>query len=297
MKIKGGIQLNLNHEQVINIIKNALNEDIGTGDITTDTLIPDSHWSEAYITAKEEGVIAGLPIVQTVFELVDTHIRFEYLKQDGEQVTYGEHLAMITGSTASILKGERLALNLLQRLSGIATKTAHLKDLVKDYPVRIVDTRKTTPGLRILEKYAVKIGGGDNHRMGLYDAVMIKDNHIQAVGSISDAILKAKKAIPHTMKVEVEVEDLAGVKEAVDAGADIIMLDNMPPEVMRKAVELIDGRAITEASGNITADNIQAAAASGIDVISMGTLTHTIRSMDISLNISPKKIEELESRH
>ncbi len=289
--------MNWNHEVVTDIIKTCLREDIGSGDVTTESVVPEDHWSEAYITAKEEGVIAGLPLVKKIFEFVDCHLRFEYLKQDGDKVTYGDHLAKITGSTASILKGERLALNFLQRMSGIATKTADLKELIKDYSVRIVDTRKTTPGLRIFEKYAVKVGGGDNHRMGLYDAVMIKDNHIESVGSITTAIEKARKAIPHTMKIEVEVEDLVGVKEALEAGADIIMLDNMSPELMKKAVELIAGRAITEASGNIDETNIQSKAASGIDVISMGTLTHTIRSMDISLNINPKKIEELNSRH
>lgn len=290
--------MNWNHEMIDEIIHMGLKEDIGTGDVTTDSVVPEGHRSEAYMTAKEAGVVAGLPLAQRIFQHIDPHVHFEMVRQDGDTVQFGDHVAKITGSTRSILKGERLALNFVQRMSGIATKTASYKDLVKDFPnLRIVDTRKTTPGLRILEKYAVKVGGGHNHRMGLFDAVLIKDNHIEAAGGIRLAIDLARQSIPHTMKIEVEVENLEGVKEALDAGADIIMLDNMAPDVMRQAVQMIDGRAITEASGNITHENIRAAAASGIDVISMGTLTHTIRSLDISLNINPKKVEELESRH
>lgn len=290
--------MNWNHELVIEIIKTALREDVGTGDLTTEAVVPVDHWSEAYITAKEQGVVAGLVLVEKVFHYLDSRLQFQYIKKDGDQVHFGDHLAKIVGSTASILRGERVALNFLQRMSGIATKTAQLKSLVESYPVRIVDTRKTTPGLRILEKYAVKVGGGDNHRMGLYDAVMIKDNHIQTVGSITEAIGKARNVISHTMKIEVEVEDLAAAKEAVAAGADIIMLDNMSPEMMREAVQLIAGRAITEASGNINEETIQKAAATGVDIISLGALTHTIRSLDISLNISTQKIEDLAAgRH
>lgn len=290
--------MNWNHELVIEIIKTALREDIGTGDLTTEAVVPVDHWSEAYITAKEQGVVAGLVLVEKIFHYLDSRLQFQYIKKDGDQVHFGDHLAKIAGSTASILRGERVALNFLQRMSGIATKTAQLKSLVESYPVRIVDTRKTTPGLRILEKYAVKVGGGDNHRMGLYDAVMIKDNHIQTVGSITEAIGKARNAISHTMKIEVEVEDLAAAQEAVTAGADIIMLDNMSPEMMREAVQLIAGQAITEASGNINEETIQKAAATGVDIISLGALTHTIRSLDISLNISTQKIEDLTAgRH
>lgn len=290
--------MNWNHELVIEIIKTSLREDIGTGDLTTEAVVPVDHWSEAYITAKEQGIVAGLVLVEKIFHYLDSRLQFQYIKQDGDQVHFGDHLVKIAGSTASILRGERVALNFLQRMSGIATKTAQLKSLVESYPVRIVDTRKTTPGLRILEKYAVKVGGGDNHRMGLYDAVMIKDNHIQTVGSITEAIGKARNAISHTMKIEVEVEDLAATQEAVAAGADIIMLDNMSPQMMREAVQLIAGRAITEASGNINEETIQKAAATGVDIISLGSLTHTIRSLDISLNISTQKIEDLAAgRH
>lgn len=290
--------MNWNHELVSEIIKMSLREDMGTGDLTTEAVVPPDHRSEAFITAKETGIVAGLVLVEKVFQYIDHRLQFEYFQQDGDQVHFGDHLAKITGATASILPGERVALNFLQRMSGIASRAAQIKSLVLDYPVRIVDTRKTTPGIRLLEKYAVKVGGGDNHRMGLYDAVMIKDNHIQTVGSITEAIKKARKAIPHTVKIEVEVEDLAAVKEAVVAGADIIMLDNMSLEMMREAVLLIAGQAIVEASGNIDENTIQKVAATGVDIISLGTLTHTIRSMDISLNINPQKIQRLsEGRH
>ena len=295
-KVGGVIILNWNHDMIMDIIKRGLKEDLGTGDMTTDSVVPEEHVSEAYITAKEEGVVAGLPLADKIFKYIDSNLHFEMLKKDGDKVEFGDHLAKITGSTRSILKAERMSLNFLQRMSGIATKTAHYKNLVKDYDVRIVDTRKTTPGLRILEKYAVKIGGGDNHRMGLYDAVMIKDNHIEAAGDIQTAVEKARKAIPHTMKIEVEVEDLDGVKESLEAGADIIMLDNMTNDVRKKAVEMMDSRAIAEASGGITEETIAGVAASGVDVISLGTLTHTIKSLDISLNINPQKIENLVSQ-
>ncbi|MCK4258575.1 MAG: carboxylating nicotinate-nucleotide diphosphorylase [Halanaerobiales bacterium] len=277
-----------------------LKEDLGSGDITTDSVVPNEHISEAYVTAKEDGVIAGLPLAKMIFKYIDPELDFDFLIQDGDSVKYGDHMAKITGSTQSILKGERLVLNFLQRLSGIATKTAYYKSLIThpgvNKPVRIVDTRKTTPGLRVLEKYAVKVGGGHNHRMGLFDAVMIKDNHIEAAGGIIPAVKKAREAIPHTMKIEVEIEDFDGLKEALEAGADIIMLDNMSPEKMKEAVRIVAGRAIVEASGNITDQNIQAVAETGIDVISMGTLTHTIRSLDISLNISPQKIDNFADK-
>lgn len=290
--------MNWNHEMIREIIQMGLREDLGTGDVTTDSVVPEDHRSEAYMTAKESGVVAGLPLAQRIFQQIDPDLQFEMIRTDGDRVAFGDHLVKISGSTRSILKGERLALNFVQRMSGIATKTASYRELIMDYPdLRIVDTRKTAPGLRLLEKYAVTVGGGHNHRMGLFDAVLIKDNHIEAAGGIRQAIELARKAIPHTMKIEVEVEDLAGVGEALKAGADIIMLDNMCPELMRQAVDLIAGRAITEASGNITHETLRAVAASGVDVISMGTLTHTIRAMDISLNINPKKVEELESRH
>ncbi|SJZ52340.1 carboxylating nicotinate-nucleotide diphosphorylase [Selenihalanaerobacter shriftii] len=276
--------MNLNKEEVLKIIDNALEEDLWTGDITTEAIIDKSRQITGTFLAKESGVIAGLEVVKMVFKKVDSKLNFKFLIDEGTKVEAGEEIAEISGVASSILTGERLALNFLQRMSGIATKTAKYKKLVTDYDVRIVDTRKTTPGLRILEKYAVRIGGGSNHRLGLYDAVMIKDNHIRAVGGIKEAVKRAKANIPHTMTVEVETEDLADVKEALEARADIIMLDNMSSKMMKEAVELIDGEAIVEASGGITNETIAEVAATGVDVISLGTLTHTINSLDISLN-------------
>jgi nicotinate-nucleotide pyrophosphorylase (carboxylating) len=268
----------------LEIIDNALREDIGTGDISTEAVVGAGEQVTATILAKDKGVIAGLEVAALVFERVDEMIKFKPLVEEGAQVEYGTEIAKVSGLSSSILIAERLALNLLQRMSGIATKTNYYKSLVADYNVRIVDTRKTTPNLRILEKYAVRVGGGANHRFGLYDAVMIKDNHILAVGSISKAVKQARKNIPHTMKIEVETENLIDVKEALEAGADIIMLDNMDVKMMREAVELIGEQAIIEASGGITAENIVEVAKTGVDVISLGTLTHSIKSLDISLN-------------
>ncbi|OCL26479.1 nicotinate-nucleotide diphosphorylase (carboxylating) [Orenia metallireducens] len=276
--------MSLNRDRVLEIIDNALREDIGTGDISTEAVVGAGEQVTATILAKDKGVIAGLEVAALVFERVDEMIKFKPLVEEGAQVEYGTEIAKVSGLSSSILIAERLALNLLQRMSGIATKTNYYKSLVADYNVRIVDTRKTTPNLRILEKYAVRVGGGANHRFGLYDAVMIKDNHILAVGSISKAVKQARKNIPHTMKIEVETENLIDVKEALEAGADIIMLDNMDVKMMREAVELIGEQAIIEASGGITAENIVEVAKTGVDVISLGTLTHSIKSLDISLN-------------
>ncbi|WP_018249594.1 carboxylating nicotinate-nucleotide diphosphorylase [Orenia marismortui] len=276
--------MNLNKEMVLKIIDNALREDIGTGDITTQAVIDQDQEMTADILAKEDGIIVGLDVAFWVFEYLDSSVEFRPLVKEGERVERGTIIAKVSGLTTSILTGERLALNFLQRMSGIATKTAYYRSLVKDYDVRIVDTRKTTPGLRILEKWAVKLGGGANHRFGLYDAVMIKDNHIRAVGGIQEAVNRARQNIPHTMKIEIETESLADVKEALVAKADIIMLDNMSFEMMEEAVRLIANKAIVEASGGITAENIIEVAKTGIDVISLGTLTHSIKSLDISLN-------------
>ncbi|TDX48222.1 carboxylating nicotinate-nucleotide diphosphorylase [Orenia marismortui] len=276
--------MNLNKEMVLKIIDNALREDIGTGDITTQAVIDQDQEMTADILAKEDGIIVGLDVAFWVFEYLDSSVEFRPLVKEGERVARGTVIAKVSGLTTSILTGERLALNFLQRMSGIATQTAYYRSLVKDYDVRIVDTRKTTPGLRILEKWAVKLGGGANHRFGLYDAVMIKDNHIRAVEGIQEAVKRARQNIPHTMKIEVETESLADVKEALAAKADIIMLDNMSFEMMEEAVRLIANKAIVEASGGITAENIIEVAKTGIDVISLGTLTHSIKSLDISLN-------------
>ncbi|MCT4620883.1 MAG: carboxylating nicotinate-nucleotide diphosphorylase [Marinisporobacter sp.] len=265
------------------IIKNALIEDMNYGDTTTDLLIDDSSVSEAYMVAKESGVIAGLYVAERVFKLLDENIVFKVLKKDGTLVEKGEKISEIKGSTKNILKGERLALNLLQRMSGIASASRKYADLVKNYETRIVDTRKTTPNLRILEKYAVGVGGCYNHRFNLSDAVMIKDNHIKAVGSIKTAVRKIRENIPHTTKIEVEVTSLKELEEALDIGADIIMLDNMDLDNMKRAVEITKGRAILEASGNITLERIKDIATIGVDVISVGALTHSVKAMDISL--------------
>lgn len=272
-----------NKETIEDIIKNAIREDLWLGDITTDNLITPDKMADAYIVLKEEGVVAGLQVARMVFEQLNPQLQFKELVGDGELLSEGEKIVKIKGSTRDILKGERLALNFLQRLSGIATRTREYTEIVKDYPVRIVDTRKTTPNLRILEKYAVTVGGGYNHRMNLSDAVMIKDNHITAAGGIKETIKKVRENVPHTAKIEVEVEDLTGVEEALQAGADIIMLDNMNLEMMSRAVKMIDGRAIVEASGGITEESLKNVAATGVDVISVGALTHHIKSLDISL--------------
>ncbi len=274
-----------NDELVNEIIRKAILEDIGMGDVTTDNLIEADHQSEAFVLAKEKGIIAGLNVARMVFKHFDQHIEFKPLFKDGDKVKAGDKVAKLRGSTKAILKGERVALNFLQRLSGIATKTHHCVTLVKDFPVRVTDTRKTTPTLRILEKYAVAIGGGYNHRMGLYDAVMIKDNHIIAAGGILKAVNALRSKIPHTVKIEVEAENMAEVKEAVEARADIIMLDNMDTKTMFDAVNYINGRAIVEASGGITEKNIREVAKTGVDVISIGALTTHVESLDISLEV------------
>nr|WP_300302902.1 carboxylating nicotinate-nucleotide diphosphorylase [Anaerosolibacter sp.] len=267
------------------IIRHALKEDMNYGDVTSDTLIPLEAMAAARMTAKEDGVIAGLAVAEMTFKTVDSTLSFVALKKDGDTVKKGDHIAEIKGSIRGILKAERLALNLIQRMSGIATLSKAYADEVEGYTTRVVDTRKTTPGLRILEKYAVKVGGCHNHRFNLSDAVMIKDNHIKAVGSITKAIEMVRQSIPHTMKIEVEVESLAQLQEALEAKADIIMLDNMDTDTMRDAVKITGGRAILEASGNITKERLREIAAIGIDVISVGALTHSVKSLDISLNI------------
>lgn len=269
-----------------NVILHTFHEDLPQGDITTDSLVGDYARSRAYFIAKESGVIAGLHVSKRAFQLLDNTILFTEKVQDGALVESGEVIAMIEGNTRAMLKAERTALNFLQRLSGIATKTRSFRDKLQDLPVRIVDTRKTTPGLRLLEKYAVRVGGGHNHRHCLSDGVLIKDNHIKAAGGIKQAIELARKSIPHTMKIEVETESLAQVQEALDSRADIIMLDNMSLEMMAEAVKLIDKRAIVEASGNVTLDTVEAIAATGVDVISAGALTHSAPALDISMRIT-----------
>lgn len=273
-------------------IRGWLAEDIGSGDITTETTIPGDSRSKAVIHVKESGIIAGLPVARLVFDVVDPSLVFEAKVQDGERVDRGTVIAIVEGSTHSLLIGERLALNLMQRLSGIATKTRMFVDALEGLPVRLVDTRKTTPGHRLLEKYAVRVGGGANHRFGLYDAVMIKDNHIKGAGGIQAAVEAARRKIPHTMKIEVETESLAQVEEALACGADIIMLDNMATAMMKEAVARIKEAAphvIVEASGGVSLDTIHAIASCGVDVISVGGLTYSFHALDISLDLNAKK--------
>ena len=265
------------------IIKMALEEDLGHGDLTTEYLINPLTKGKARIWAKEAGVVAGLPVAKRVFEILGDVV-FQSEVVDGDVVQRGTTLAYVEGKAQVLLSGERVALNFLQRLSGISAKTRELVDKVKPYKARLVDTRKTTPMLRILERYAVRLGGGFNHRFCLDDAILIKDNHIQAVGGIDKALELAKKKCNHNTKITVEVTNLEEAKEALSGGADIILLDNMSPALMADAVKMINSRALVEASGNINEDNIQAVAATGVDIISLGMLTHSIKSMDISMD-------------
>ncbi len=267
-------------------------EDIGTGDISALAAVPDTHRSKGVLHVKEDGVIAGLPVAAAVFAAIDAGLVFRTCVEEGTQARRGTVIAEVEGSSRSILSGERLALNLLQRMSGIATKTRSYVDALEGAPARLVDTRKTTPGLRQLEKYAVRIGGGHNHRFGLYDAVMIKDNHIKAAGGIASAVQSARAYIPHTMKIEVEVESHAQVTEALEAGADIIMLDNMPTLDMEQAVRMIKTQSphiVIEASGGVTRETLRAIALTGVDVISVGGLTHSVPALDISLDLNERK--------
>ncbi|MFP4608173.1 MAG: carboxylating nicotinate-nucleotide diphosphorylase [Candidatus Natronoplasma sp.] len=273
----------MNEHRVKKIVERAVDEDLGTGDITTESVVDKEDTSHGKIIFKENGVLAGLPVAEMVFHEIDQSLDFNALREEGSEVDVGETVAKLSGKTRSILKGERLALNFLQRMSGIATNTREYVNEVEEYDVKVVDTRKTTPNLRILEKYAVRTGGGTNHRMGLYDCILIKDNHIRSIGSIEEAVEKAKKHYP--VKIEVEVESMEGVKEAVDASADIIMLDNMSIGKMKEAVEFIGDKAVIEASGGIDLNNIESVAGTGVNIISVGALTHHIRSLDISLDL------------
>ena len=265
------------------IILRALKEDMPMGDITTDSTVPENEECQANLITKENGVVAGLEVFERVFELLNANAVIERFVKDGSHVANGTRMLHISGNARAILKGERTALNLLERMCGIATATHRFTIILEGTGSKIVDTRKTAPGLRYLDKYAVRAGGGANHRFCLSDGVLIKDNHIKAAGGITNAVRMARKTVPHTIRIEVETESLEQVKEALDAGADIIMLDNMPPETMREAVKFINGRALTEASGNITAEKADAVAKTGVDMISSGSLTHSVKAMDISL--------------
>ena len=268
------------------IVKEALLEDIGSGDITTNLTIPSDSISSAVIIAKEIGVIAGIEVSKAAFKVLDDSIEFNAKLKDGSRVNVGDIIAEIKGNTRAILSAERVALNIIQRLSGIATITSKYVLLVSHTNARIVDTRKTTPLLRRMEKYAVTVGGGLNHRFGLDDGILIKDNHIAACGSITKAVDAAKQRAAHTLKIEVEVTNLKELEEAISAKADIVLLDNMDIEQLREAVKLADGRVLLEASGGVNEASVRAIAETGVDIISVGALTHSPKALDISLNIS-----------
>jgi nicotinate-nucleotide pyrophosphorylase (carboxylating) len=275
--------------QIEEIVDHALAEDLGKGDVTTEALISSDQRGTGFIVAKKEGILAGIEVAKQVFHRVAPELKVEILLEDGAGVKPGSKAAKVSGSIASILKAERVALNFLQRLSGIASETNRYVARVEGLPVRIMDTRKTTPGLRSLEKYAVRVGGGTSHRMNLSDGVLIKDNHLAALRSqrlnIKEIIARARQNAPQRLPVEVEVRTVPEALEAVEAGADIVMLDNMNLEDMRKAVKSIHGRTLIEASGGITLDNVRAVAETGVDFISIGALTHSARALDISLEL------------
>ncbi len=268
------------------LILDALSEDLGTGDITTESCIPADAVSTGFFRAKMDGVFCGMAVLERVFRLVDEKVAVTPLVSDGDRVKKGENIAKITGPSRSVLCGERVALNLVQHMSGIATATRKAVEAVEGTGAVIVDTRKMTPGLRVLEKYAVKAGGGRNHRFNLADGILIKDNHIVAAGGIAQAIEAVRRTAPHTLKIEIECETAAQVQQALDAGADIIMLDNMSVEDMRACVRLIDRRAVTEASGNMGERDLREVAETGVDIISIGALTHSVAALDISLKFS-----------
>jgi nicotinate-nucleotide pyrophosphorylase (carboxylating) len=275
----------LKPEDYAEIIRAGLREDTPGGDVTTTGLFDEQERGEAKLIAKAAGVIAGLDVAEAVFADIETGFMFRKHKQDGERVAPGDLIAELSGTKRALLTGERLALNLLQRMSGIATMAAAFVGAVKDFPVTILDTRKTAPGLRVLDKYAVRCGGATNHRMTLSDLAMIKDNHIKLAGGIAAAVAKLQKNAPG-VRIEVETETLDDVREALAAGADIIMLDNMPPDMMQEAVAIIGQRAQTEASGNVSLENVRAIAATGVNFISIGALTHSVKALDISMRVA-----------
>ena len=269
--------------QADQLIRMALQEDITSEDVSTNAVMPTEVKGTVDLIAKEDGIIAGLDVYARVFQMLDEKTEIDFKCKDGDEVKKGELMATLTGDIRVLLSGERVALNYLQRMRGIATYTRQVAKLLEGSKVTLLDTRKTTPNCRVFEKYAVRVGGGCNHRYNLSDGVLLKDNHIGAAGSITKAITMAKEYAPFVRKIEIEVETLEQVKEAVEAGADIIMLDNMTPEVMKQAVELIDGRAQTECSGNITKENIARIREIGVDFVSSGALTHSAPILDISM--------------
>ena len=276
----------LTNPLVTGIISMALNEDVGTGDITTETTIPAEKVAYGRFIAKEDMIICGLEIAELVFHMVDKQIQLVANVKDGDFVKKGDCIATVSGNARNVLTGERTALNLLQRMTGIATRTNEAVKCVNGTNAKIADTRKTTPGLRVLEKYAVRVGGGTNHRFNLADGILIKDNHIAVSGGITNAVKNARINAPHTLKIEVEVENEQMLHEAINAGADIIMLDNMTNEQMKKCVDITAGRALLEASGNMGDKDLKAVAMTGVDLISIGALTHSVKAADISLKFT-----------
>lgn len=277
--------MKLTQSYIDSIINTALNEDINYIDVTTDNLILPDHTSSAYYIAKDSGVLCGIEIAKRVFELAGGNVEFETLIHDGSEVKNGDIISKMNGSTVTLLKGERTALNILQHLSGIATATNKCVKLVEGTKASITDTRKTLPGLRAMQKYAVTVGGGKNHRFNLSDGAMLKDNHLDAYGGITGAVTALRKKIGHMVKIEVEVRNLAELQEALDNKCEVIMLDNMSCEDMKKAVAITNGRALLEASGNVTAETIRSVAETGVDIISLGALTHSVKCFDISMRI------------
>lgn len=281
--------MSANRDPIHEIIERALVEDLGEGDVTTDSLVPVDWHGVACIVVKTEGVLAGVDLAVRVFQRVDPELHVDLMFQDGARVRPGDVVAELTGGIAGILKGERVGLNFLQRLSGIATETSRYVESVRGLPVRIMDTRKTTPGLRLLEKYAVRVGGGHNHRTSLSDGILIKDNHLAALRArgltMKDIVARARQNASHKLTIEVEVTSVAEAMEAVAGGADIVMLDNMNLIDMRDAVKAVHGRALVEASGGITLHNVRAVAETGVDMMSIGALTHSVRALDISLKL------------
>ncbi len=265
------------------LIKQALEEDIGNEDVTTNSVMPDYKRGRVKLICKQDGVICGLNVFERVFKLLDEHTVIEIFVKDGDEVKKGQRIAMVSGDIRVLLSGERVALNFLQRMSGIATYTRSVASLLKGCKTKLLDTRKTTPNMRVFEKYAVRCGGGNNHRYNLSDGVLLKDNHIGAAGGVKKAVEMARAYAPFVRKIEVEVENLNMCKEALDAGADIIMLDNMSVADMKKAVEMIGGRALTECSGNVTLENIERIKETGVDFVSSGALTHSAPILDLSL--------------
>ncbi len=275
----------LNKFYVENIIRTALMEDIHYCDVTSDYLIPEDQTGVGRFMAKSDGIVCGVEVAAQVFKMLDDSIETEIIRHDGESVKYGDDIMKLRGKTAVLLKGERTALNFIQHMSGIATAANRYAKIVEGTNATIADTRKTLPGLRPIQKYAVMCGGAKNHRYNLSDAAMLKDNHIDAAGGITAAVTKLRSKIGHMTKIEVETRNLDELKEALNVGADIIMLDNMSPELMKQAVEITGGRALLEASGGITEETLRAAAESGVDIISVGALTHSVKAFDISMYI------------